>query len=320
LQSVRFVALPFAILISIDAATAAAAGYPERPVRMVVGFTPGSGGDALARMICTRLVERWGQPVVVENRSGASNTIAAALAARAAPDGYTLLMVNANHTITPSQMNLSYDPIGSFAPVSLLVTQPDVLVALNTLPVKSLKELIALARAKPGTLSFSSSGVGGAPYLAMALLIRKTGINMISVPYRGSAEALIALLGGEVHVMIGSISDVETRVQERKLNALAVSTKKRVPSIPDVPTVAEAADLPGYDVSAWQGVLAPAGTPKSIVNKLRDDMVSILRTPEIQAAMLNRGNVVIASTPEEFGNFIRDDILRWAPVVKTFDR
>lgn len=294
----------------------ALAAYPERPVRIVVGFTPGSGGDTITRLVGAKLSEKWKQPVVVENRIGASNTIAVGIAARATPDGYTLVMVNANYTVTPNQMKLDYDPIRSFSPISLLVTQPDVLVASPSVPARSLKEFIAYVKANPGRLNFGSSGIGGSPYMAMALLMHRTGMNMVSINYKGSNQALLGLLGGEVQVMFGSVTSVLHQSDIGRLKVLAVSTKDRFAGLPDVPTVAEAAGLAGYDVSAWQGVLAPAGTSGAIVNRLYKDMVVVLHLPDVQAALERRGNVMIANTPREFADFIRGDIPRWGALLK----
>jgi len=271
----------------------------------------------MARLIGTKLSEKWRQPVVVENRVGASNTIAVGIAARATPDGYTLAMVNANYTVTPNQLKLDYDPIKSFAPVSLLVTQPDVLVVSPSVPAKSLKELITYVKSNPATLNFGSSGIGGSPYLAMALLMHKTGMRMVSINYRGSTASLVGLLGGEVQVMFGSVTSVLPQVKAGKVNVLAVSTKDRFTGMPDVPTVAEAADLPGFDVSAWQGVLAPAGTSRAIISKLHTDMVGVLKLREVQTDLARRGNATIANSPKEFADFIKSDIPKWGALLKS---
>ena len=315
----RSLAASIACGVCAWAAITAQAAYPERPVRIIVGFTPGSGGDSMARLIADKLREKWSQPVIVENRVGASNTIAMGFAARAAPDGYTLAMVNANFTVTPSQMKLDYDPVHAFTSISLLATQPDLLVILPSLPAKSVKALIAHARANPGKLNFGSSGTNGAPYLAMALLMQRTAMRMVNVNYRGTAEASLGLLGGEVQLLFGSITSVFPAVESRKVLPLAVSSKRRFAGLPDLPTVAEAADLPGFDVNAWQGVLAPAGLPKGLAGRIHADAVAAMKAPDVQARLARQGNVTIASTPDEFAAFIENDIPKWAAVLKTIN-
>ena len=295
---------------------AAEAAYPERPVHLVVGFTPGTGGDTLARLIGAKLAKKWGQPVLVENHPGASNTTAEGIVAHSTPDGYTLAMVNATHTVTPSQFKLAYDPIKSFAPVSRLTTQPDVLVVQPSFSAQSLKDLIALAKTAPIPLYYGSSGIGGAPYLEMVVLMNRAKLKMTNINYPGSAEALLALQRGEVQLMFGSVQDALPLVKTGKLRALAVSAGRRIGSLEGVPTVAEAADLPDYDVAGWQGVLAPAATPRDIVIQIHDDLVAAMNMPDIRADMDRAGDVVIADTPEEFSTFIESDIAKWAKLVK----
>ena len=289
--------------------------FPEHPVHLLVGFSPGGGTDTLARLLGQKLSGIWGQPVIVENREGADGTIAENIAAHAAPDGYTIIMITNTHVTTPSQYKLNYDPINSFASVSLLASQPDALLVNPSLPVQSVAELITLAKAKPGTLNFGSSGTGTAEYLAMALFMKTTGTNLVNVSYKGVAPAQMALVGGETQVMFGSVTANLPLVRSGKLRALAVSATSRFPAMPEVPTVAEAAHLADFDVGVWYGVLAPAGVPDAIVAKLHRDVVGVVKSAEFQQRLSSLGFVSIASTPEEFTQAIKNDLSRWSALL-----
>jgi tripartite-type tricarboxylate transporter receptor subunit TctC len=295
------------------------AAYPDRPVHIVIGSPPGTGGDTLTRLVATKLSQKWGQPVLVENRTGASNTLAEGLVAHAAPDGYTLVMVNATHTVTPSTIKLIYDPIKSFSPVSRLVIQPDVLLVQSSLGAKTVMELVALAKAEPGKIYFGTSGVGGAPYLAMKLLLNGTGTDMHNINYPGSPDALLALQRGEVQVAFGSVHDTLPLVKNGKVRALAVSSAIRVNSLKDLPTMAEATGLADYDVAGWQGILAPAGTPQDIITKIHDDLVAVTQSTDFRDEMTRRGAVIVASSPEEFETFVEHDIQKWQKLLKPDD-
>jgi tripartite-type tricarboxylate transporter receptor subunit TctC len=298
----------------------AAAAYPERAVRLIVGFSAGGGTDFLARLIAAKLSEKWGQPVVVENREGADGTIAEEWVARAAPDGYTIGMVINTHTVTPLLRKLTYDPIKSFESVTLLESHPDVLV-INpaVLQVNSLRELIALAKAKPGELNFGSGGASTPPFLITQLLMSRTGMKMVNVTYKGTAPMIVAMLGGEIQVMFGSVETTSQQVKAGKLKALAVSSKARSVMLPDVPTVAEAAALPGFDEGTWEGIVVPAHTPQEIVDRLHADIVAVLKTPDVKERFASQGYAVIGSTPGEFTKFIADDIAKWSALLKTLD-
>jgi tripartite-type tricarboxylate transporter receptor subunit TctC len=297
----------------------ARAEYPDRTIHFLIGVAPGGSNDTLARLIADKLSAKWGQPVVVENREGASSTIAANLASRSPADGYTVLFVNNNHTVASSQMQLPYDPVKSFAPISLLVTQPDALVVNPSVPVNSLEELIAYAKAHPRQLNFGASGIGGAPYLDMLILMQKTGMQIAPINYKGSEPVLIAVLANEVQMMFGSAATVAEQVKIGKLKALAVSAKVRSPVLPEVPTIAEAANLPDFDQGSWVGALAPAGTPQEIVSKLRDGMVEAMEMPDVKKVLVARGIVPVESTPEEFGAFMGRDIPFWTDLLKSID-
>lgn len=304
-----------AILLAGLAPCACAQDYPVKSVRFLVGFAPGGGTDILARLAAKRLHEVWGQPFVVENRPGADGSIATEVAARAVPDGYTLVMVSNAHTITPFQRKLGYDPVGDFAPVTLAASNPNLLLVHPALPVRSVKDLIALAKIRPGELSFGSSGAGTSPYLAMELFKQMAGIDMVHVPYKGSAPAVIDLIGGHVQLMFGATATVMVHVRANKLRAIAVSSAKRIAATPEVPTVAESG-LPGFEARTWYGVLAPARTPADIVNKLSAEIAAALRQPEVASYLVSAGLDAVGNRPEEFVAVIRTDMDKWGKVIR----
>ena len=296
---------------------ARAASFPERTVRLVVGIAPGGATDAVARILAQKLSETWGQPVIVENRTGGEGTIASNTVAHAAPDGHTLLLVTTNFTLTPNQFKVSFDAEKSFAPITMLGQTPEFLI-INpaTLPVNSLAELIALARAKPGTINFGTGGTSSPTYMITKLMMKATGIDMVNVSYHGMGPALVALLGGEVQMMFGAASDSAEHIKSGKLRAIAVSTAKRSPQMPDVPSVAEAAGIPGFDATAWYGLLAPAGTPPEVIAKLHDSVVAVLADPDIAKRLEHEGFLVQTNTPADFGAFIHADLAKWADIYK----
>ena len=303
------------------AATAACAQnaetYPTRPIHFIVGFSAGGGTDVLARLIAQKLQEKFNQPIVVDDRPGADGSIAADIIAHAPPDGYNIAVITNAHTITPNEYKLNYDPVKSFAPVLLIGSIPDILLINPAVPAKTLPELIAVLKANPGKYNFASSGTGTSPFLAMQLLKNMTGTDIVSIPFKGSEPATVALLGGDVQMMFGAVSTTQAQVKAGKLRALAVSSAIRSPAVPDIPTVAEAGNLPGFEASTWYGFLAPANTPKPIVDKLNAAMVEVIRAPEMQQKFLALGCVTIASTPDEFTQRIKNDITRWAEIMKT---
>ena len=288
--------------------------YPAKPVRLIVGFAATGGTDTISRIISKKLGETWPQPLVVENRPGADGSIATELVAKAPPDGYTIVVVTNAHTITPFQRKLAYDPVKDFAPVTLLASTPNLLLVHPTLPVRTVKELLALAKARPGQLTFGSSGTGTSPFLAMELLKSMTGANMVHAPYKGSAPALIDLMGGHIHLMFGAIASVQGSVKSGRLRAIAISSPKRWPAWPDVPTVSET--LPGFEAATWYGALAPAGTPAAIVNKLQTDIAGALQQPDVKAYVTESGFEAIASKPEEFAAVIQRDLQKWGKLIR----
>ncbi len=306
-----------ACLSLVALAMPANAAYPDKLVHMLVGVAPGGLTDALARVVARKLQEKWGQPVIVENRPGANNTIAEDLVAKAAPDGYTMVLTHTGHVASPYLMPLSYDPVKSFAPVTELIYAPHVLVINpKRTPVNSLKELIDLARAKPGQLNFGSGGAGALPSLNMVLLNNLAGAQITEVIYQGMAPAAVALLGGEIDVIFSSLNTLVPHVQAGNLRALAVSTRERVSTLPGVPTVAEALNLPAFETQDWYGVLTTAGTPPDIVRKLQQDMAASLKDPELHEFLSKQDAVIVGSTPEEFSAFIGREMAKWQKVLK----
>ena len=307
-----------ALAVALLAATAGAIAqsYPNRPVRMVVPLSAGGFADVPARIIAPRLSEVLGQQVFVENRPGAGATIGTDFVAKSKPDGYTLLFTGTPHVISPAlYKNLPYDPLKDFASVMLVAAGPYVLVVNPQLPVKSVQELIALAKAQPGKIDYASSGNGSAQHLVSALFASMAGIELSHVPYKGSGPAMQDLLGGQVKVSFAGIPNVMPHVRTGKLRALAVSTPRRAPDLPDVPTVAEAG-VPGYDATLWLALLAPAGTPSEIVQKLYAETSRVLREPEVQKAVAATGVDVSVIGPAELPAFLRAEVDKWGKVVR----
>lgn len=301
--------------------TLARADYPDKPIHIVVGFAPGGGTDITARLIGQKLSQKWSQPVVVENRVGADGSVAADFISRAAPDGYWIAFISNAHTVTPLDIALGYDPIKSFAPISLVTSVPEVfLVNPEAAPAGSVKEFVALAKSKPGKLSYGTNGGTGADALASRLFMREAGLDLVGVAYTGGGQSMPALLGGEIQVMLTSVTSAAEYVKAGKLKALFVTSKTRSQSLPDVPTIAEAAQMPEFaaatQAGTWYGALAPAGTPKEIVQKLRDGIAEVIKFPDVQQVLSNRGFDSVANTPEEFSAIIAADISRWAAVHK----
>ncbi len=295
-------------------ATVYSQSYPLKSVRLVVGFSAGGGTDAIARLI-SRKLDSWPHALIVENRAGAEGAIATELVARAPADGYTLVMVSNAHTITPYQQKLSYDPVKDLAPITQVASTPDLLLVHPSLPVKTVKELIALAKARPGTLNFGSSGSGASPYLEMELFQSMAGIVMVHVPYQGSAPAGMALIGGHIELMFGSVPSTLPHVRSGKLRAIAVSSARRWPAVPQIPTVAESG-LPGFEGSVWYGLLAPAGTPAAIISRIQADVATAINTADAKKYLEGTGFAGIANKPDEFAEVIRNDMARWQGVLR----
>ena len=295
---------------------ALAQSYPSRPVRLVVGFTPGGGVDINARMLAPKLSEYLGQQVIVENRPGAGTNIANEFVAKSAPDGYTLLINTPAVAINMAlYRNLPFDTLRDFTPVSVFSESPNVLVVNAKLPVHNVKDLMAMARGAPGKLNYSSAGVGTTQHLAAELFKLRTGTYIVHIPYKGTAPSLTGLIAGEVELSFANIPSIQAHVKSGRLRALAVTAARRDPQLPDVPTMKEAG-LEGVEVVVWYGVLAPAGTPREIVQKLADGIQRAARDPDIRKRMLEQGAVTVGNTPEEFSRLLRDEVKRWAEVVK----
>ena len=301
---------------TVAGAPAAAAGYPDHPVRMIVPFTPAGATDMLARLVGERLGAKLGQSVVIDNRAGAGGNVGAEIAARAAPDGYTLLMGPASIYAISATLypRLGYDLAKDLTPVSLVANVPHVLLVNNDLPVRSVPELIQLAKKKPGELNIASQGSGTVSHLEAELLKHMAGIEMLHVPYRGSAPAILDLIGGRVHVMFDSIASALPHIRAGKLRAIAVASNTRSSLLPNVPTVAES--LPGYSAHSWLGIFVPAGTPQSIVQRLQRDLVAAIDEPKAQARLVEAGFEPKSSTQEEFAKLVREEMEKWRPVVK----
>ncbi len=292
-------------------------GYPSKPIRMIVPSAPGSGPDIMARAIGQKLTEALGQAIVIDDKPGAGGIIGSEAAAKAPPDGYTLIMSNAGaHTVNPSlYAKLPYDPIKDFAPVTLVALAPNILIVHPTLPVRNIKELIALAKAKPGELTFGSGGNGSTAHLSGEMFKTMAGIDIVHIPFKGSPAAVIGVIAGQIALAIPNIPPALPHVRSGKLKALAVTTAKRAAGVPELPTVAESG-LPGYEATAWFGVLAPAATPPQIIARLNAAIVKIAHAREMQERLTAEGADAVGNTPEQFAQIIRNDIAKWAKVVK----
>jgi tripartite-type tricarboxylate transporter receptor subunit TctC len=289
--------------------------YPVRPIRIIIPFPPGGPVDAVARLVQAPLSARLGQSIIVDYRAGAGGTIGTDQVAKAAPDGYTLLLVASSHAQNPAlYTNLPYNTEKDFVPIALIVTSPFVLVVHPSVPVQSTEELIAYARAHPGKLNYASASNGSANHLGGELLKKMAGIDMTHVPYKGAAPALQDVIAGQAQVMLGPILTTMPMVRDKRLRALAVTSLKRVPSAPDLPAVAET--LPGFDAVSWYGLLAPAGTPAAIVQQLNAQVNAVLQDPNILQQIRDMGGESGAGTPQAFGNFITSEIDKWAKVAR----
>jgi tripartite-type tricarboxylate transporter receptor subunit TctC len=290
--------------------------WPTRTIQIVVPYTPGTGGDILARVFGPKLAERWKVPVVIDNRVGASGNIGTDFVAKAAADGYTLLCTATSFGTNPAvNRNLPFDPVKSFAPVIQLASSSVSVVVTPSLPVKSMREFIDLARREPGKLNYSSPGPGGPQHLAMELLKLDAHLDLVHVPYKGSGGALADLVGGHVQAMVVSLQTVAPYVQSGKLRMLAVMSAQRSEAFPEVPTLREL-DLPDLEVDTWYGVFAPAGTSKGIVAKLNAELNALLKQPEIRDLLGKQGMMPVGGTPERFGELVRKELARWSRVVK----
>ena len=289
--------------------------YPTKSIRMIVPFATGGGTDIVARAVAQKIGEAFGQSVVVDNKTGANGNIGMELAAKAPPDGYTIIMTSSALAINPSMYKgMGYDAVNDFAPVSLATLIPFILVVNSTLPVNSVRELVALARARKKELSYASSGTGNATHLSMALLEMMTKIEMNHIPYKGTGQGITDVMGGHVQLMFGAIPSTMPAVKARKLRILAISSAQRSAVLPEVPTVAEAG-VPGYELTSWYGVLAPAGTPAAVVAQLNGEIVKALNTPEVKARLTGEGAEPVGNTAAQFQAYIRTEIEKYAKIV-----
>jgi tripartite-type tricarboxylate transporter receptor subunit TctC len=303
-------ALPAAHAAQADGA------YPTKPVRLIIPFAPGGGTDLTGRAIAQKLSESLGQTVVADNRAGANGTIGADLAAKAPPDGYTISMISSSHSVNPSLMKrLPYDLIADLAPITQATTQPYALVVHPSVPAKSVKELIALAKAKPGTINYGSSGTGGLSHLSGALLAHLANIQITHVPYKGGSPAMIDVISGQIQMLYSTILQSHTHIAAGRLRPLAVTTAKRSRAMPELPTMAEAG-VKGYEVAGWYGVVAPAQTPKPIITRLNQEIVRALRMPDVGEKMAADGSEPVGSTPEQFGAHIKAEVAKWRDLIQ----
>ena len=305
-----------ALALAAPATHAAEASYPTKTITIIVPASPGGAIDLVARLVGQKMTEAWGQSVVVDNRPGATGIIGTDLVAKSAPDGYMLALVASSHAINPSMVKkLPFDTIKSFEPVALTHVVPLMLVVSPSLPVTSVKELIAYGKANPGKLSFASSGSGGAPHFSGELFKSMTGIDMVHIPYKGSTLAHPDLTSGRVSLMFDTVAAIGPQVKGGKVRPLAVTTAKRSSAAPQVPTMAQAG-LPGYETSTWGGVLAPAGTPKAVVDKLNAEINKALASPDVRERLQNAGIEPAGGTPAQFASFLQVEMGKWAKVAK----
>jgi tripartite-type tricarboxylate transporter receptor subunit TctC len=290
--------------------------YPNRAVRVVVPFPPGGGTDIISRTVAQRLSETWGQPVIIDNRGGANGIIGTDLGAKAKADGYTLLVVIATHAINPSlYRKLPYDTAADFAPITLMAQYPFILTIHPSLPAKTVREFIALAKTKPGQLSYASSGNGSGPHLGFELLKSVARIDVVHVPYKGAGPANVDLISGQVQAMFNNFLAAMPQIKAGRLRVLAVTSDKRSPVMPELPTLAESG-LPGFDVTGWYALLAPAGTPREIVNKVQADVAGALRVPAVHSRLASEGAEPVGTTPDQFAKFLAAEIRKWGTVIR----
>lgn len=301
-----------------DAKTGGTSAFPSRLMRIVAGFPPGSSVDMMGRFIGTNLSERLGQQVLVDNRPGANGILAAELVTKAAPDGHTMLLISISHTMNAAVRKMPFDPVNSFAPITLLGSGPLVLVVHPSLPANNVKQLIALAAAKPGALNYAVAGSGGINHFGAALFAHMARVKMTVVPYKGGAQALTEVMGGQVELMFGTAALSARQARAGRVRALGVTGTQRSPLLPDVPTIAEAG-LPGYEISSWWAMVAPAGTPPAVIGKLNGEIVAILKQPELAQRLEADGAIPASSTPEALGQQLSTEVEKWKQVARDAD-
>jgi tripartite-type tricarboxylate transporter receptor subunit TctC len=318
-QALRMFALATLFVVGLTALhVSAQTTFGDRPIRIVVPYPAGGTTDLLARAVGPRLGERIGRTVVIENKPGAGGVIGAAQVAKSPPDGHTLIFASiASHGIIPAlQVPPPYDPIADFAPISLVASTPNVLLANVDLPAQNVKELIALAQAKPGTINFGSTSHGGSPHMSGELFKTLAGIDIVHVPYKGGSPMLIDLMGGQIAIGFDNLPSSMAYIRAGKVRALAVTTTTRWPGAPEIPTMIEAG-VPGYDVSAWFGLLAPAGTPQPLIDELSRHLIAVLSSPELEKQFFELGAQPVGDTPAEFARFIAEESAKWSKVART---
>jgi tripartite-type tricarboxylate transporter receptor subunit TctC len=312
----RIFAWVFSITAAVTGSAIAQTTYPDKPIHLVVGFPPGSQADTVARLFGQKLSETMGRPVVIDTAAGAAGSIAADRLAKAAPDGYTLgLMGEVQMVINPSLYKLAYDPVKDFAPISQVTWSPNMLVVNNAVPAKSVEELVRLAKTQPGALTFASGGSGSSPHMAAELFTVSAGVDLRHIAYKGVVLGLPDLISGRVTMMFSPIGIVLPLVREGKLRALAVTSSKRSPAAPDVPTIAESG-YPGFEYTAWYGLVAPAGTPVAVIRRLQLETAKVLALPDLHAKLADAGVEGVGNSSDEFTAMIRSEIPKWAKVIK----
>ncbi len=309
--------LALTMMLGMATFNAHAQTYPTKPVRFIVPFPPGGPTDIMGRLAAQRLTEAWGVQVVADNRAGAGGNIGSELCAKSPPDGYTICMMTVAQSISPSiYPKLGFDPLKDFAPVTLMATLPSLLMVHPSLPVKNVKELVALAKAKPATLTYASTGNGTSPHMLMEMFKWMAGgINLVHVPYKGASPAMIDQISGQIDVAFSTAIAALPFVQQGKVRAIAVSTKDRFAPLPDLPTV-EQGGIKGYDGSSWQGVVMPANTPRDMIAKANSELVKMLKTPDMKEKILLQGGIAIGNSPDEFAAYMKSEIDKWAKVAK----
>ncbi len=301
--------------LAMGTALAMAQSYPNKPIRFLVGFVAGGTNDIVARALAQKLTETLGQSVVVENRGGANTAIATEAAARAAPDGYTILLNAPGHATNPALMKLAFDPVNDFAFISLVAEAQNIVVMHPSFPPRSVQELIALSKKRPGQINFASSGTGTTVHLSAELFQHMTGTRWVHIPYKGGGPAVIELMAGQTQIMFANMPTAIQYVRDGRLRALAVTGARRAPAAPTLPTVAESG-VPGYEVTAWYGVSAPAKTPRAIVDRLHAEIVRAVNSPDLRERLTTQGADPIHLTPEQYTVFIQNEIAKWAKVIK----
>ena len=318
MKSTTWIAAALFAFAQLHSGVAMAQAWPTKPIKLMVPFPPGGSTDIVARIVAQKLSERLGQPMVIENRGGAGGTLGTSATAKSAPDGYSLAVASTStHVVAPGVYpKLDYDPVKDFAPIGLMAVSPYLLVVNPALPAKSLKELVALAKDRPGKLNYASAGVGSTTHLAMEMLKSVTGTYMLHIPYNGNGPAGTAVVGGQVEVLFGSLPALLPHAKSGRVRPLVVGTPKRSPSLPDVPTVSESG-YPGFDASLWLALVAPAGTPQPIIDRVNKELVALIASPDTREALDKAGAEPLTGTPADLAAMIRDGIPKYAKVIKS---